>query len=190
PRACSGRSSLPAWLAPFPRLVRPRGRVRGAGARAGPRSAGAGDRRRDHHGGDRAGLRGRAAGGGRRLRRVPGAAAGRLGARTTGDHETRRDDRRTGRGLMPLDLPSMRPSAIFAGAQVVATTQVAVVTGDPLVHAALRARLATIDDVWLVDDPSRASVLIWDPPPLSAGELPILPTTTGVVIAIVGESAD
>src|SRR5690606_3096822 len=68
--------------------------------------------------------------------------------------------------------------------------QVAVVTGDPLVHAALRARLATIDDVWLVDDPSRASVLIWDPPPLSAGELPILPTTTGVVIAIVGESAD
>jgi len=70
--------------------------------------------------------------------------------------------------LMPLDIPSStRTHAVC----------VAIITRDPLVRAALHARLATASQVWLVDDPSRASVIIWDPPPASAasGELPTLP---------------
>jgi two-component system nitrate/nitrite response regulator NarL len=93
--------------------------------------------------------------------------------------------------IMPLDLPIASPA--FAGpAPVVTSSRVAIVTRDPLVHAALRARLATIEDVWLVDDPSRASVLLWDPPAPAPGELPTLPAHGGspTVLAIVDESAD
>ena len=95
---------------------------------------------------------------------------------------------------MPLDLPSSRPSSLFAGAPVVAPLQVAIVTSNALVHAALRARLAMMDELWLVDELERASVLLWDPPPLTDGELPILPGSglerAPSVIAIVDESAD
>lgn len=94
---------------------------------------------------------------------------------------------------MPLDLPSSRPSSIFAvGAPVVAGIHVAIVTRDPLVSAALRARLSAIDEVRLVDDPDRASVLLWDPPAFAPGELPTLPTAGRgpVVIAIVDDNAD
>ncbi|MFO7561561.1 MAG: response regulator transcription factor [Enhygromyxa sp.] len=96
---------------------------------------------------------------------------------------------------MPLDLPSTRSTALFAdGAPVVAPIEVAIVTSDELVRAALRARLAPIEELWLVDDPERASVLIWDPPTLVAGELPTLPSSAQlrapIVLALVDESAD
>jgi DNA-binding NarL/FixJ family response regulator len=98
---------------------------------------------------------------------------------------------------MPLDLPitSLVSAAAGPAAPIVVPVRVAIVARDALVHAALRARLATTEDVWLVDDPARASVLIWDPPPFASGELPTLPTldTPGgpaLVIAVVDESTD
>lgn len=94
---------------------------------------------------------------------------------------------------MPLDLPSTRP-VLVRGAPVVAPVEVAIVSADALVRAALRARVAAIDEFWLVDDPGRASILIWDPPASAAGELPTLPVTvtTGapIVLALVDESRD
>jgi two-component system, NarL family, nitrate/nitrite response regulator NarL len=100
---------------------------------------------------------------------------------------------------MPLDLPSSRPSAAVAAAPVLAPIPVAVVARDPLVHAALRARLAATGEVWMVDDPGRASVLLWDPPALAPGEVPTLPAVAvepgrdglpPVVIALVDDSTD
>lgn len=93
---------------------------------------------------------------------------------------------------MPLDLPIVSQAFAAPASAVVTSSRVAIVTRDPLVHAALRARLATIEDVWLVDDPSRASVLLWDPPAAASGELPTLPDHGGsaVVLAIVDESTD
>jgi DNA-binding CsgD family transcriptional regulator len=100
---------------------------------------------------------------------------------------------------MPLDLPSTRPSLAVAAPSVLAPAHVhvdvAIIARDPLVHAALRARLATTDEIWAVDDPAAASVLIWDPPALEPGELPALPTPNpaGVclpVLALVDETTD
>ena len=98
---------------------------------------------------------------------------------------------------MPLDLPiaslaTAAAVATAAGPAPATPVRVAIVARDPLVHAALRARLATTEDVWLVDDPARASVLVWDPPAQSDGELPSLPSSTGspLVIALVDESTD
>jgi two-component system, NarL family, nitrate/nitrite response regulator NarL len=75
--------------------------------------------------------------------------------------------------------------------------QVALLIADPLVHAALRARLATSGELRVVDDPSRASVLVWDPPPLGDAELPSLPamldSRTGeppILIALIGDDTD
>jgi two-component system nitrate/nitrite response regulator NarL len=97
---------------------------------------------------------------------------------------------------MPLDLPISSLAAMTGAtpvaAPVAAPLQVAIVARDPLVTAALRARLATTADLWLVDDPSRASVVLWDPPALAPAELPTLPAVgrSAVVIAIVDESTD
>ncbi len=91
---------------------------------------------------------------------------------------------------MPLDLPtaSRRP--------VQAAISVAIVSDDPLVIAALRAHLANAPELWPVSDPSRASVIVWDPPAVPHGELPLLPLEPGpgaeppVVVALVGETTD
>ncbi len=95
---------------------------------------------------------------------------------------------------MPLDLPSTRPSASLAAAQVLPSISVAVIARDPLVHAALRARLAASGDIWLVDDPARAAVLLWDPPAPGSGELPALPEladgSAPLVIALIDEGGD
>lgn len=95
---------------------------------------------------------------------------------------------------MPLDLPiaSLAAHAAVVTPSRVTPISVAIVARDPLVNAALRARLATTEDLWLIDDPSRASVLLWDPPALESGELPILPTHAGspVVIAVVDDNTD
>ena len=102
---------------------------------------------------------------------------------------------------MPLDLPSPRPSASFASSvaaadpvPAVARTPVALVTQDPLLHAAVRARLAATGELWLVDDPSRAAVWLWDPPALAAAELPSMPGPRAgdppLVIALVDDDTD
>ncbi len=104
---------------------------------------------------------------------------------------------------MPLDLPSTRPSASVASTPLLAPIHVAIIAHDPLVHAALHARLAASDDVWMVDDPARASVLLWDPSAaataLAPGELPTLPAVatepnrTGsapIVLALIDEATD
>lgn len=93
---------------------------------------------------------------------------------------------------MPLDLPIASVAPVAGPAPVATPISVAVVARDPLVHAAMRARLATSEDLWLVDDPARASVLLWEPPKLSAAELPTLPAHDGVpvIIAIVDETTD
>jgi two-component system, NarL family, nitrate/nitrite response regulator NarL len=94
------------------------------------------------------------------------------------------------------------PSAAIApaandGAPAQRRIQVALLTEDPLVHAALRARLAATGEIGVVEDPSRATVLIWDPPPLGEAELPSIPhvldARTGeapIVIALIGEDTD
>jgi DNA-binding CsgD family transcriptional regulator len=94
---------------------------------------------------------------------------------------------------MPLDLPSSprRPAQQAA-------IPVAIVSLDPLVAAALQARLATAPELWVVGDPQLASVIVWDPPahPARVGELPSLPTEPRAgaeppaVIALVGETTD
>lgn len=83
--------------------------------------------------------------------------------------------------LMPLDIPSSTrtQTAVVTTQPALAPVCVAIITPDPLVHAALRARLATAANLWLVEDPSRASVIIWHPPATTAsGELPTLPVIT------------
>lgn len=90
---------------------------------------------------------------------------------------------------MPLDLPSTRRP-------VQAAIPVAIVSDDPLVVAALRARLASAAELWLVQDPSLAGVVVWDPPTLAHGELPMLPiepradAEPPAVVALVGETTD
>jgi two-component system nitrate/nitrite response regulator NarL len=90
---------------------------------------------------------------------------------------------------MPLDLPSSRRP-------VQAAIPVAIVSDDPLVVAALRARLSGAAELWLVPEPSRAAVIVWDPPTLPRGEFPLLPleprsdTEPAAVVALVGETTD
>lgn len=91
---------------------------------------------------------------------------------------------------MPLDLPSAprRP--------VQAAIPVAIVSHDPLVAAALDARLAGASELWLVKDPARAQVIIWDPPTTHVGELPTLPfepranAEPPTVVALITDSTD
>jgi two-component system nitrate/nitrite response regulator NarL len=91
---------------------------------------------------------------------------------------------------MPLDLPSSsrRP--------VQAAIPVALVSDDPLVLAALRARLSGAPELWVVADPNLAAVIVWDPPTLPRGEFPSLPlepradAEPPAVVALVGESTD
>jgi DNA-binding NarL/FixJ family response regulator len=91
---------------------------------------------------------------------------------------------------MPLDLPisSRRP--------VQAAIPVAIVSDDPLVVAALRARLSNTAELWLVAEPSLAAVIVWDPPTSPRGELPLLPlepradAEPPAVIALVAETTD
>jgi two-component system nitrate/nitrite response regulator NarL len=91
---------------------------------------------------------------------------------------------------MPLDLPSSsrRP--------VQAAIPVAIVSDDPLVVAALRARLSGAAELWLVPEPSLAAVIVWDPPTLPRGEFPLLPleprpdAEPAAVVALVGETTD
>jgi two-component system nitrate/nitrite response regulator NarL len=91
---------------------------------------------------------------------------------------------------MPLDLPSSsrRP--------VQAAIPVAIVSDDPLVVAALRARLSGATELWLVAEPALAAVIVWDPPTLPRGEFPLLPleprkdAEPPVVVALVGETTD
>lgn len=105
---------------------------------------------------------------------------------------------------MPLDLPSSRTSASAAStaaAPLLAPIHVAIIAHDPLVHAALRARLAASGELWMVDDPALASVILWDPPPaasLASGELPTLPAVatepnrmglSAIVIALVNDDS-
>jgi two-component system nitrate/nitrite response regulator NarL len=90
---------------------------------------------------------------------------------------------------MPLDLPSSsrRP--------VQAAIPVAIVSDDPLVVAALRARLSGATELWLTE-PNLAAVIVWDPPTLPRGEFPLLPleprtdAEPPVVVALVGETTD
>jgi two-component system nitrate/nitrite response regulator NarL len=97
---------------------------------------------------------------------------------------------------MPLDLPSSpkRPSGPPVPLQ--AAISVAVISADPLVASALRARLAAAPQLWLVSDAATAAVIVWDPPAFPAGELPALPLEPpdGVdppaVVALVGEAVD
>lgn len=97
---------------------------------------------------------------------------------------------------MPLDIPSSarRPTTRAASA-VVAAIPVSIISRDPLVTAALRARLAGAPELWIVDDPARAAVIVWDPPSPASPELPSLPIETGdeapaAVIALIDEGAD
>jgi two-component system nitrate/nitrite response regulator NarL len=91
---------------------------------------------------------------------------------------------------MPLDLPSSprRP--------VQAAIPVAIVSDDPLVIAALRARLSSAAELWLVGETHLAAVIIWDPPTLPRGELPLLPlepradAEPPAVVALVDETTD
>lgn len=90
---------------------------------------------------------------------------------------------------MPLDLPiaSRRP--------IQAAISVAIVSDDPSMVAALRARLTGAPELWLVGDPSRAAVIVWDPPTLAHGELPVLPIESHdaeppAVVALIGEATD
>lgn len=97
---------------------------------------------------------------------------------------------------MPLDLPSSPRRPV----QAVHAIPVAIFSHDPLVSAALAARLASATELWLVDDPTRAAVVIWDPPLTSTSELPTLPfeprhfehhgAEPPAVIALVGETTD
>lgn len=93
---------------------------------------------------------------------------------------------------MPLDLPSSPRRPV----QVVHAIPVAIFSHDPLVSAALAARLASATELWLVDDPTRAAVVIWDPPVTSTSELPTLPFEPRpggeppAVVALVGETTD
>ncbi|WP_181198446.1 response regulator transcription factor [Enhygromyxa salina] len=73
----------------------------------------------------------------------------------------------------------------------------AIVSADPLVAAALRARLASAADLWVVADPSHAAVIIWDPPSHpAADELPTLPfepdpsggSEPAAIVALVAET--
>jgi two-component system nitrate/nitrite response regulator NarL len=91
---------------------------------------------------------------------------------------------------MPLDLPSSsrRP--------VQAAIPVAIVSDDPLVVSALRARLSGAAELWLVGEPRNAAVIIWDPPTLPRGEFPLLPlepradAEPAAVVALVDDATD
>lgn len=91
---------------------------------------------------------------------------------------------------MPLDLPSSsrRPVQI--------AIPVAIVSDDPLVVAALQARLSGAAELWVVPEPSLADVIVWDPPTLPRGEFPLLPleprkgAEPPAVVALVGETTD
>ena len=110
---------------------------------------------------------------------------------------------------MPLDIPSSpraHAAAVAAAPAFIPTAahvaSVAIIAHDPLIDAALRARVATADDLWLVDDPSLATVLIWDPPTpakSAPAELPTLPaiivepgrvSAAPAVVALIDETDD
>lgn len=82
---------------------------------------------------------------------------------------------------VPLDLPSSPRRPIQASLPRAGLPQsglpIAIVTDDPLVESALHTRLAPAS--WIVPDPARAAVILWDPPTASPDELPTLPIEPG-----------